>query len=53
MKRIFLSGAALIALPGMAFANCTGITLADMGGVAPGAYPQQFELAEFLSLIHI
>ncbi len=47
MKRLLLSGAAAIALPGMALANCPGITLADMGGVAAGAYPQQFDLAEF------
>jgi len=47
MKRVLLSGVAAIVLPGMALANCPGITLADMGGVAPGAYPQQYELAEF------
>ncbi|NND22180.1 MAG: ABC transporter substrate-binding protein [Silicimonas sp.] len=47
MKRILLSGVATIILPGMALANCPGITLADMGGVAPGAYPQQYELSEF------
>lgn len=49
MKRILLSGVAAIVLPGVAFANCPGITLADMGGVAPGAYPQQYELSEFQS----
>ncbi|MEM9341476.1 MAG: ABC transporter substrate-binding protein [Pseudomonadota bacterium] len=47
MKRVLLLGVAGIALPGMALANCPAITLEDMGGVAPGAYPQQFELAEF------
>ncbi len=47
MKRILLSGVAAVALPGMALANCPEITLADMGGIAAGAYPQQFELAEF------
>ena len=47
MKRILLSGVAAIALPGMALANCPAITVADMGGVAPGAYPQQYDLAEF------
>ena len=36
MKRILLSGVATIVLPGMAFANCPAITVADMGGVAPG-----------------
>ncbi|WP_413717347.1 ABC transporter substrate-binding protein [Silicimonas sp. MF1-12-2] len=49
MKRILLSGAAMVVLPGMALANCPGITVADMGGVAAGAFPQQYELAEFQS----
>lgn len=31
MKRLLLSGVAAIALPGMAFANCPAITVADMG----------------------
>ncbi|MGI9393897.1 MAG: ABC transporter substrate-binding protein [Boseongicola sp.] len=47
MKRLLLTGVATIALPGMALANCPDISVADMGGVAPGAYPQQYELAEF------
>ncbi|MCR9113304.1 MAG: ABC transporter substrate-binding protein [Rhodobacteraceae bacterium] len=47
MKRILLSGVALVALPGMALANCPAITVADMQGIAPGAYPQQYELSEF------
>ncbi|MEM0949372.1 MAG: ABC transporter substrate-binding protein [Pseudomonadota bacterium] len=47
MKRILLSGTALIGFTGMAAASCPGITVADMGGVAPGAYPQQYDLAEF------
>lgn len=47
MKRILLSGVAAVALPGMALAACPGITATDMGGVAAGAHPQQFELAEF------
>ena len=47
MKRILLSGAACVMLPGMALANCPAVSLADMQGVAPGAYPQQYELAEF------
>jgi peptide/nickel transport system substrate-binding protein len=29
---------------------CPASTVADMGSVAPGAYPQQYELAEFESL---
>ena len=47
MKRILLSGAALALLPVAALANCPAITLADMQGVAPGAFPQQYELSEF------
>ena len=47
MKRILLSGTALIGFTGMAAASCPGITVGDMGGVAPGAYPQQYDLAEF------
>ena len=46
MKRILLSGAALAVLPMAAFAACPGITLADMQGVAPGAFPQQFDASE-------
>ena len=47
MKRILYSGVALFVLPAAAFAACPGITVADMGGVAAGAYPQQYELSEF------
>ncbi len=47
MKRILLSGVAMLALPAAAYANCPAITMADMGGVAPGAYPQQYDLSEF------
>ncbi|MEX0349603.1 MAG: ABC transporter substrate-binding protein [Paracoccaceae bacterium] len=46
MKKVLLSGAAIL-LPAAAYANCAGITVADMQGVAPGAFPQQYELAEF------
>ncbi len=46
MKRILLTGAAWMVLPGMAFASCPGITMADMQGVAPGAFPQLYELSE-------
>ncbi|MCB2127868.1 MAG: ABC transporter substrate-binding protein [Rhodobacteraceae bacterium] len=47
MKRILLSSAALVAFPLAAFANCPAITVADMQGIAPGAYPEQYDLAEF------
>jgi len=47
MKRILLTGVAAIALPGMALANCPAVTVADMQGVAAGAFPQQYELSEF------
>ena len=43
-----LIGATVLALYGTtALANCPAVTLADAMGVAPGAYPQQYELAEF------
>ncbi|QYX56308.1 ABC transporter substrate-binding protein [Roseovarius sp. SCSIO 43702] len=47
MKRILLSGVAFFALPAAALANCPAITLEDMQGIAPGAYPQQYELSAF------
>jgi len=47
MKKYFLSTLALLALPASAYANCPAVTVADMKGVANGAYPQQFEKAEF------
>lgn len=47
MKRILLSGVAMLALPAAAYANCPAITVADMQGVAGGEFPQQFELAEY------
>ena len=47
MKRLLLGSAALLVLPFAAFANCPSITVADMGGIAPGAFPEQYDLAEF------
>jgi len=47
MKRILLSGVALLVLPVAAYASCPAISVADMGGVAAGDYPQQYELSEF------
>ncbi|OYX42664.1 MAG: peptide ABC transporter substrate-binding protein [Rhodobacterales bacterium 32-67-9] len=47
MKRLLLGSVALLAIPAAALANCPGITVADMGGVAAGAYPQQFDLSEY------
>lgn len=48
MKRLLLAAAAVFALAGQAGAGgCPAITLKDMQGVPPGAYPQQYELAEF------
>lgn len=48
MKKLLLTGVALIAFTGAANAAvCTGVTVADMKGVAPGAFPQQFELATY------
>lgn len=47
MKRLLYSSAALLVLPFAAYANCPAISVADMGGIAPGAYPEQYELGEF------
>jgi len=51
MKSLLYSGVALIALAGGATAaSCPAVTVADMMGVGAGAFPQQYELAEFQSL---
>ncbi|WP_433989303.1 ABC transporter substrate-binding protein [Sulfitobacter sp. TBRI5] len=50
MKRLLLSSAALFAFSGAAMAACPAVTVADPMGVAAGAYPQQYELAEIQSL---
>ncbi|MDQ7081418.1 MAG: ABC transporter substrate-binding protein, partial [Paracoccaceae bacterium] len=50
MKRILLSGIALVALTGTAFAGCPPVTVANPQGVAAGAYPEQYELSEFQKL---
>ena len=47
MKKSLLTALAMLALPATAYANCPAITVADMKGVSPGAYPQQYEKAEF------
>jgi peptide/nickel transport system substrate-binding protein len=47
MKRLLLSGVAIIALPAAAYANCPAISVADPQGVAPGEFPQQYELSAF------
>ncbi|PCI87553.1 MAG: peptide ABC transporter substrate-binding protein [Hyphomicrobiales bacterium] len=49
MKRIFMSGVAFVALSSAAFAACPAVTVSDDMGIV-GAYPQQFELAEFEKL---
>ncbi len=54
MKKILLSGVALLALTGAVQAashsGCPAVTVADPMGVAAGAFPQQYELAEFQEL---
>ena len=47
MRNYFFTAMAMLALPVTAYASCPAITVADMKGVADGAYPQQFEKAEF------
>lgn len=49
MRKLLLSSAALMAMGGTAMAACPHVTVADPMGVAPGAFPQQYELAEFQS----
>lgn len=50
MKKILLSSAALVALAGAAHAACPAATVSDPMGVAAGAFPQQYELAEFQTI---
>jgi len=47
MKKLLLTSAAIMTLPGLVAAACPAVTVADDMGVAAGAYPQQFDLAEF------
>ena len=47
MRNTVLSAAGLLLLTTAANAACPAVTMADMGGVTPGAYPQQYELSEF------
>lgn len=48
MKKFLLSGVALVALTSVAHAGgCPEATVGDMKGVAAGAFPGQYELAEF------
>jgi len=48
MKRLLLAGVAacILSIPAQA-AECPAVTVADPQGVALGAFPQQYELAEF------
>ncbi|MEL6570240.1 MAG: ABC transporter substrate-binding protein [Pseudomonadota bacterium] len=47
MKTRLLAGTALAVLGTSAYAACPAVTVADPMGVASGAFPQQYELAEF------
>jgi len=49
VKRV-ITLASLMLLAGTAQANCPAVTVADDQGVGAGAYPQQYELAEFQEL---
>ncbi|MEM9631219.1 MAG: ABC transporter substrate-binding protein [Pseudomonadota bacterium] len=48
-KLLLMAGVAGLALTGTAYASCPPVTVADPQGVAAGAYPQQYDLAEFES----
>ncbi len=51
MKAILYSGVAFVALASAASAaTCPAVTVGDAMGVGAGAFPQQYELAEFQSL---
>jgi peptide/nickel transport system substrate-binding protein len=45
-KGLLLSGL-ILGLASTSWAACPAVTVSDMKGVAPGKYPQQFELGEF------
>lgn len=47
MKQLLMSAGALLLLSTAAQAACPAVTMADMKGVAAGAFPQQYELAEY------
>ncbi|MEM9428550.1 MAG: ABC transporter substrate-binding protein [Pseudomonadota bacterium] len=47
MRELFLASAVSALSTTAALANCPAVTVADNMGVAPGAFPQQYELAEF------
>jgi len=47
MKHVLLTAGATLLLTTAANASCPAVTVADPMGVAPGAYPQQYELSEF------
>ncbi|MFK8079110.1 MAG: ABC transporter substrate-binding protein [Granulosicoccus sp.] len=49
MKRVLLS-ASLALFAGSSLADCPPVTAADPQGVGAGAYPQQYDLAEFQEL---
>ena len=44
---LMVSAAALLLAGGAHAGGCPEATVADMAGVAPGAFPQQYELSEF------
>jgi len=47
MKYSVFTAGAMLLLTTSAQAACPSVTIADMGGVAAGAFPGQYELAEF------
>ncbi|MDJ0827743.1 MAG: ABC transporter substrate-binding protein [Rhodobacter sp.] len=47
MRHVLLTAGATLLLTTAAHASCPATTVADMGDVAMGEFPQQYELAEF------
>ncbi len=50
MKRLIISAVALAAMAGTALAGCPAVTVANPQGVKAGAFPEQYDLAEFQKL---
>ena len=46
-RKLLLCGAVYALLGSAAYAACPAVTVADSMGVPAGAYPEQYELAEF------
>ena len=48
-RALLMSAAASCLMAGAAAAECPAVTMADMAGVEPGEFPQQYEVSAFES----